>query len=123
MVKPPLALESITNCKHLQATISKPIQPYDVICNAIYQTIVKKDGFNFALLREQLYDILIYNLNVDTCIWFLLEKLIVEEKIKQEQLIPVLIKVFEFFKNYNNNYRPIYHLERIAVKLIQIVHG
>ena len=120
--KAPLVLESITNCKHLQSTISKPIQPYDVICNAIYQSIVKKEAFNFALLREQLYDILIYNLNVDACIWFILEKLIAEEKIKQEQLVPALNKIFEFFKNYNNNYRPIYHLERIAIKLLQIVH-
>ena len=118
--KAPLALESISNMKHLHTTVNKPIQPYEVICNAIYTSLIKKDGFSFALLREQLYDILIYNLNVDECIWVLIEKLIVENRIvNQDQLITVLINVFEFFKNYNNNYRPIYHLERIALKLIQ----
>jgi hypothetical protein len=120
--KSSLALDTISNCKHLQSTIGKPIQPYDVICNTIYKSIVEKKDFDFAMLREQLYDILVYNLNVDTCVWFLLEKLIAEEKINQEQLVCVLTKVFEFFKNYNNNYRPIYHLERLAIKLIQIVH-
>jgi DNA polymerase III delta prime subunit len=119
--KPPLALEDISNSKHLQTTINKPIQPYEVICNAVYTSIIKKEGFNFALLREQLYDILIYNLNVDACIWFILEKLIREKKLNQEQFVKVLIKVFEFFKNYNNNYRPIYHLERIAINLLQIL--
>ena len=118
--KAPLALESISNMKHLHTTVNKPIQPYEVICNAIYTSLIKKDGFSFALLREQLYDILIYNLNVDECIWVLIEKLIVENRIvNQDQLVTVLINVFEFFKNYNNNYRPIYHLERIALKLIQ----
>jgi len=120
--KAPIVLEEISNCKHLQSNISKPIQPYDVICNAIYKSIVEKKNFDFAMLREQLYDILVYNLNVDTCVWFLLEKLIAEKKINQEQLTCVLVKVFEFFKNYNNNYRPIYHLERLAIKIIQIVH-
>jgi hypothetical protein len=120
--KAPLALEDITNSKHLHTMVCKPIQPYGVICNAVYTSIVKKEGFNFALLREQLYDILIYNLNVDACIWFLLEKLICEKKLNQEQFVKALIKVYDFFKNYNNNYRPIYHLERIAINLLQIVH-
>lgn len=121
LVKAPFALDEITNIKYLQSAISKPIQPYEVICNSIYTSIIKKETFNFALLREQLYDILIYNLNVDACIWFLVEKLIKENRLNPGQLVKVLEKVFEFFRNYNNNYRPIYHLERIALNLAIIV--
>lgn len=121
LVKAPFALDEITNIKYLQSAISKPIQPYEVICNSIYTSIIKKESFNFALLREQLYDILIYNLNVDACIWFLVEKLIKEGRLNPNQLVKVLEKVFEFFRNYNNNYRPIYHLERIALNLAIIV--
>jgi len=121
IVKAPFALDEITNIKYLQSPISKPIQPYEVICNSIYTSIIKKDSFNFALLREQLYDILIYNLNVDACIWFLVEKLIKEDRLNPSQLVTVLEKVFEFFRNYNNNYRPIYHLERIALNLVIIL--
>jgi hypothetical protein len=121
IVKAPFALDEITNIKYLQSAISKPIQPYEVICNSIYTSIIKKETFNFATLREQLYDILIYNLNVDACIWFLVEKLIKEDRLNPSQLVKVLEKVFEFFRNYNNNYRPIYHLERIALNLAIIV--
>jgi DNA polymerase III delta prime subunit len=121
LVKAPFALDEITNIKYLQSAISKPIQPYEVICNSIYTSIIKKETFNFATLREQLYDILIYNLNVDACIWFLVEKLIKEDRLNPSQLVKVLEKVFEFFRNYNNNYRPIYHLERIALNLAILV--
>ena len=121
IVKKPIVLENITNIKNLQTTICKPIQPYEVICNAIYNSITKKDEFSFTLLREQLYDTLVYNLNIDTCIWYLIEKLISENRLNNDQLVKILVKVFEFFKNYNNNYRPIYHLERIAINIIQIL--
>jgi len=116
-----IALDEITNIKHIHSDISKPIQPYEVICNSIYTSITKKEGFSFSLLREQLYDILIYNLNVDACIWFLVEKLVKENRLNTVQLITVLEKVFDFFRNYNNNYRPIYHLERIALNLINVL--
>ena len=115
-------LAKLSNLKHVHSNITKPIQPYDVICNSIYNSIVNLEEFNFYTLREQLYDILIYNLNVDTCIWIIIERLVLENKIKTgDELINVMTKTYEFFKNYNNNYRPIYHLERIAINLIQAI--
>ena len=119
--KSTILLDEITNIKHIHSAISKPIQPYEVICNSLYTSIIKKEGFSFSLLREQLYDILIYNLNVDACIWFLVEKLVKENRLSPVQLMTVLEKVYEFFRNYNNNYRPIYHLERIALNLINVL--
>lgn len=115
-----MELEKLSNLKHIHSNITKPIQPYDVICNSIYNSIINLDEFNFYTLREQLYDILIYNLNVDTCIWIIIERLVRENKIKKgDELLNVMTKTYEFFKNYNNNYRPIYHLEKIAINLIQ----
>jgi hypothetical protein len=118
-----LSIDEIKNIKHLRSNIVKPIQPYEVICNNIYNSIVKREGFNFSVLREQLYDILIYNLNVDECIWIIIKKLILNEKINKENILSVFLTVYKFLKNYNNNYRPIYHLERITINLIQIVHN
>ena len=70
-----------------------------------------------------MYDILIYNLNLDTCVWLIIEKLINENKISQSEMPNVLMKIYKFFKSYNNNYRPIYHLEKLAINLIEIVHS
>ena len=33
-----------------------------------------------------------------------------------------LLKTYEFFKYYNNNYRPIYHLENYALTMAKLVH-
>jgi DNA polymerase III delta prime subunit len=121
-LKTQVVLHEIKNIKDVHSAIIKPIQPYEVICNSIYTSIVTQEGFSFYTLREQLYDILIYNLNVDTCVWILIEKLINENKIKQNDLSKILLNVYDFFKNYNNNYRPIYHLEKLAINLIEIIH-
>ena len=118
LVKSQFVLSEITNMKHIQSKITKPIQPYEVICNNIYTSIIRKEGFSFNALREQLYDILIYNLNVDACIWYIIEKLINENRITMDDLPTVLMNAYDFFKYYNNNYRPIYHLEKIAINFI-----
>jgi len=113
-------LNKITNIKHIHSGIIKPIQPYDVICNNIYTSIVNIEIFNFYTLREQLYDILIYNLNVEECFLIIIERLVQEHKVNGiNELLHIMEKMYDFLKNYNNNYRPIYHLERIAINLIQ----
>jgi hypothetical protein len=122
MVTSKVILNEITNMKHLLSLIEKPIQPYEVICSSIYTSIIKLDAFSFNILREQLYDILIYNLNVDTCIWYIIDKLIHDNKITEDELPKILMNMYDFFKYYNNNYRPIYHLERMAINLIEIVN-
>jgi hypothetical protein len=118
----PKQLDGVANIKNILSNIDKPIQPYEVISNSIYMSIVNLDTFDFYLLREQLYDILIYNLNMNESIWFIIEKLVDQNKIAQGDFIEVLSKVYDFFRSYNNNYRPIYHLERLMMNLIKIIH-
>jgi hypothetical protein len=122
-LKPQTVLNEISNIKHIHSNITKHTQPYEVISNSIYTTIINRSIFSYTLLREQLYDILIYNLNVEQVILFILDKLISEKRISKEQLIIVCSNVYKFCKNYNNNYRPIYHLEKLVISLIQIVHN
>ena len=50
---------------------------------------------------------------------FLVEK----DKIKNEDLSTILLKTYCFFQYYNNNYRPIYHLENYLFNLIKVVHN
>ena len=114
-----IGIDKITNLKHVHSNIIKPIQPYEVICNSIYTSITNIDEFNFHTLREQLYDILIYNLNVEECFLIIIERLISENKINDDNLVTVMETMYDFLKSYNNNYRPIYHLEKMAMNLIQ----
>ena len=91
-----------------------------IICNNIIQDIHKFKKVscgggdnNFVEFREHIYDILVYNLDVFECIWFVIAEF--KEQLPDDFLNKHL---FVFFQQYNNNYRPIYHLENIFLKMV-----
>lgn len=71
---------------------------------------------NFMELRESIYKILIHNENEGECIYELLKEII--EKNNKANLTDIYSKIYEFFKLYNNNYRPIYHLEQLILNML-----
>ena len=88
----------------------------------IIHEIININDLNFLKFRDLLYDIFIYNLNINQCVWYILNKLINENKIKKDDLSKILEKTYLFFKFYNNNYRPIYHLESYMYYIVKIIH-
>jgi hypothetical protein len=83
----------------------------------------------FSKIRELIYDIFVYNLNIQECI-FKIISLLIERTTKNKinevstpsfQLSEILIKTYTFLKYYNNNYRPIYHTELYFYYLIKII--
>jgi hypothetical protein len=105
--------------------------PNENICNKIIDEIINinllpnTSSINVNLnnnplytIREYLYDIFIYNLNPQDCIWFIVNKLILLNKINNSNINEILIKTYTFLQYYNNNYRPIYHFEHFIIFLI-----
>ena len=43
--------------------------------------------------------------------------------IKKDKMEDVFVKLYKFLKLYNNNYRPIYHLESFIFYLCIKIHG
>ena len=122
-IKKNIELDEITNIKNITASVTQLMHPYEVICLKILNSILDCDNFKFLLLRDQLYDIFIYyHLDVTDCIWFILYKLIELKKIKDEDMTDILIKTYTCLQYYNNNYRPIYHLESYVFYLIKKIH-
>ena len=78
---------------------------------------------DFLKMREVIYDLFIYNIDNYEGIWYILKTLIVQNNIKQENMSDVLIRTFQFFQYYNNNYRPIYHVENYLLYLMKTVHN
>ncbi len=74
-------------------------------------------------MRDKIYDIFIYNLDVTECIWHILKHLIENNHIEHDNVNDVMMECFSFFQYYNNNYRPIYHLEKFIFYLINRIHG
>ena len=118
-----IKLENITNIKNVNSSIDLLMVPHKVICDKIIDTIVNVSEIKFLKFRDLLYDIFIYNWDITECIWYILTELIQRNKIKSECISELLIKTYNFFQYYNNNYRPIYHLENYLFYLITIIHG
>ena len=98
------------------------IESCKIICDIIIDKIINYSEIKFQTLRDDLYDICIFDLNVTNCIWYILRTLIEQDKFNNEKLNLVLTETFKFFKYYNNNYRPIYHLEKYILYIIVTIH-
>ena len=118
-----MSLDSINNIKTLQLGITELMHPHQIICNKIVNEIVNIDNLNFLKFRDMLYDIFIYNLDISTCVWYMLTVLVKQGHINNSHMSKILIKTYAFFKYYNNNYRPIYHLENYLFYLSRLIHG
>jgi hypothetical protein len=122
-VKKDIALNEITNMKNIIASVKQLMRPYEIICIKIIELMLDINNLKFGQLREQLYDIFIYNLDITDCMFFILEYLILNNKIKSTDMNKILLKTVSFLQYFNNNYRPIYHLESYILYLIGKIHG
>ena len=119
-------LESIINIKQLYTLTPQPNEQYKIVCDRILENMKKYEEINFSTFRDLLYDIFIYNLNMNECIWYILTEWIREMKkmnlLTTSKMSKVLIKTYLFFQYFNNNYRPIYHVENYILYLVSIMH-
>jgi len=102
-----------SNLKNNYIQSSLEIEPIcdEIIENALYPV-------NFSDLRESIYNIFVLNLNENECIYRIMKLLSEKEIINKTNALDAYINVYEFYKLYNNNYRPIYHLEKLIFSLI-----
>jgi hypothetical protein len=118
-----LKQENITNIKVLHLYNEDLMLQYKIICNKIIKNLININEIHYLKFRDVLYDIFIYNLDISDCIWYILSSLVEQSKIKQEHLSRILIKTYCFFQYYNNNYRPIYHVEHYLLNLAKLIHN
>ena len=118
-----MKVENITNIKNLHANVSEMMYPYKIMCDKIIKELASVDDLKFLKCRDLLYDIFIYNLDITDCIWYIISSLIQQKKIFKKDVSALLLKTYIFLKYYNNNYRPIYHLESYLFYLTSIIHG
>jgi len=119
-----LHLETITNIKNLREPGDNMVlENYKIISDKIIDAIKNIEELKFLKFRDMLYDILIYNLDITDCVWYILSTLIKENKIAKSEISGILIKTYSFFQYYNNNYRPIYHLENYFFYIAKTMHN
>ena len=116
-------LSSIKNIKNLKSKIYNLNKLDKKIVNKIFEYIIHYETIKFLELRDKLYEIFIYNLDIHSFTFSIIKKLINEGYLREEHIDNVFSKLHNFLKLYNNNYRPIYHLERFIFYLCIEIHG
>lgn len=116
-------LSSITNIKNLKSKIYSLNNLDKKIVDTIFEYIIHFQTIKFLEMRDKLYEIFIYNLDVHKFTFNIIQKLIITGYLSEQHIDNVFTKLYNFLKLYNNNYRPIYHLERFIFYLCIEIHG
>jgi len=124
-----LSMENITNLKelyafsHMESVDQIPHDVFNVICDAIIQEMGHPETRNIMAFRDLLYDMLIYNLDVYECVWYIFAHFVDQGVF--DNAVPVfnrlLASVYVFLKQYGNNYRAIFHLESVVFEIMNAV--
>jgi hypothetical protein len=113
----------VTNIKNLHANVTELMQPHKIMCDKILHEIMNVEHLCFLNFRDLMYDVFIYNLDIFECVWYIITFLINKKIIHKKNLHEFLMKTFHFLKHYNNNYRPIYHLESYLFYITSVFHN
>jgi len=99
-----------------------PKDIFNIVCDSIIHEITSPNKMEFTKFRDNLYEILTYNLDVTDCLWYIIKHFIQSRQLTKEDTSDILTDIYPFLKYYNNNYRPIYHLESIMFLIINKLH-
>lgn len=116
-------IKNIINMKNLKSNIIKLNKIENKISDKITKKIINFKDLNFMEFREILYEILIYNIDLNKCILYVLTELMNKNLLDENKIEKIYVKLSNFFIYYNNNYRPIYHLESFFYYLCKVIHG
>ena len=118
-----ITLANITNIKDIHTQNKQLLEPNKKIVNQIIQRMENFENIDFLEFRDNLYNIFIYHLDITECIFHILKHFIDKKKFVESNISDIFCEFYRFLKYYNNNYRPIYHLERFIFYLCKIIHG
>jgi len=118
-----LDCSSINNIKELYCIDclldENQIDIFNIINNNIITFIINfKHNPDYLQFRELLYDILTYEIEIEQCILYIYSHFIENKLLSSQDIDHLIHDIHENLCYYNNNYRPIYHIERMFYKII-----
>jgi hypothetical protein len=93
------------------------------VCLNIIKYMLDIEHFEYIVFRNTLYDILVYNIDLHDCIWYILHTFIHNKHIDEDKIPGVITETINMLAKYNNNYHNIYHIEYYCCYLVSIIHG
>jgi hypothetical protein len=125
--------ENMTNLKEIYSfDILKnideiPIENFNTICDgiinemSIHRQFIKSEDNNdidIRKFRDQIYDILTYNLDALDCVWYIFTHFVKMSYFSEPEIEKVMMNISLFVTRYGNNYRAIFHIESIIFSMI-----
>ena len=117
-----IKLNKISNIKSIRSKNDELRYPNKIIVDRLILQLEQYQQMTYLTFRDRIYDIFIYHLDLYECLWCILAHFIKKKNIDGEKLEKIQLFLSKFLRFYNNNYRPIYHLERLMFYLCSIVH-
>jgi len=118
-----IVLDNIVNIKDLTTGNTQLMNPHKKITQQLIDDIVNFENINFIQFRDNIYNMFIYHLDITTCLHQTIRHFIIEKKFDTNTITNIYLKLYKFLKLYNNNYRPIYHLESFIFYLCKVIYG
>ena len=118
-----IKLNHIVNIKDLHTKNIQLMEPHKLITDKLIHSLENFKDLNFIQFRDNIYEIFIYHLDVTICLRDIITYFIIRKKINKISITDIYFEFYKFLKLYNNNYRPIYHLEKFMFYLCKIIHG
>ena len=118
-----IPVDEVYNIKNLNTNTIPMQYNMKIYTEKIYNILLKPTSIKFAGFRDIIYDIFIYDIDIGFFVWDLFTRIIRDKKLNKDQLSDLFIDVFTFLQYYNNNYRPIYHIEKFLYNIINKIHG
>lgn len=106
----------IINIKQLQSCIQNKTHSGDIISDNIIKVILTAP-INLHILRDRIYDIFVYNAQVQDIMWKIIIKLTKTGNILPHNTTKLLYSLINCMRRFNNNYRPIFHIEHFILSL------
>jgi len=113
-----LNMKEIKSMAYIKNEEETPVEIFDIVCREVITHMENYEKLNILHFRDSLYDILVYNLDATECFWEILTHFIRLDQLTNESISDILLKTHSQLKYYNNNYRPIYHLETLFLTII-----
>ena len=116
-------VKKISNIKNILTNTPSFHVNIDNYVDNLYQLMNNPSDLKYGAFRDVIYDIFIYDMEIGQIIRLLLKTLNNNATISNETMTDIYVDTFSFLQYYNNNYRPIYHLENYLYSLITKIHG
>lgn len=115
-------IKELRSFSHICEPSEIPEDIFNKVCNNIIEKIQDIEQTKYTEFRDTLYELLIYNIDINDALWYILYYFISDDKLNNNDISDIITKCYISFKYFNNNYRPIYHLESIMLYIIKRIH-